>query len=153
MKNIITSITSIAALALLSTSALAGDLVNVSGASKAAVSGYDTVAFFTDSKPVSGSPFIAAEYQGATYFFATEEHKKLFTANPDKYAPQTGGFCTYGVGLGKLFPVDISTWQVRDGKLYLNLNQDILKKFNEDFAGNVAKANKNWPVLVRTHGN
>ena len=85
---------SIAAIALLSASAFAGDLVNVSGASKAAVSGYDTVAFFTDSKPVNGSPFIAADYEGATYYFATEEHKKLFTENPAKYAPQCGGFCT-----------------------------------------------------------
>lgn len=146
MKNILKSL---AAVALLSVSVLAGDLVNVSGASKAAVSGYDPVAFFTDAKPVNGSPFISAEHQGATYFFATEEHKKLFTENPDKYVPQCGGFCAFGVGLGKLFPVDISTWQVREGKLYLNLNSDILKKFNADFEGNVAKANKNWPDLVK----
>jgi len=149
MKNILKSI---AAILLLATSAFAGNLVNVSGASKAAVSGYDTVAFFTDSKPVNGSPFISAEYQGATYFFANEEHKALFTANPEKYAPQCGGFCAYGVGLGKLFPVDINTWQVRDGKLYLNLNSDILKKFNSDFEGNVAKADKNWPELVKKNG-
>jgi YHS domain-containing protein len=146
MKNLIKSI---AAVALLSVSAYAGDLVNVSGASKAAVSGYDTVAFFTDAKPVNGSPFISAEYQGATYFFASEEHKALFTAHPEKYVPQCGGFCAYGVGLGKLFPVDINTWQVRNGKLYLNLNPAILEKFNADFDGNVAKADKNWPELVK----
>ena len=143
-----TLIKSIAALVLLSAAALAGDLVNVSGASKAALSGFDPVAFFTDSKPVNGSPFIAAEHQGATYFFVSEEHKKLFTNNPDKYAPQFGGFCAFGVALDKLFPVDISTWQIRDGKLYLNLNADILKKFNENFNGNIAKADKNWPGLV-----
>ncbi len=149
MKHILKSI---AALLLLSATALAGNLVNVSGASKAAVSGYDTVAFFTDSKPVNGSPFISAEHKGATYFFATEDHKKLFVANPEKYAPQFGGFCAFGVAIDKLFPVDISTWQVRDGKLYLNLNPDILKKFNEDLAGNVAKADKNWPGLVKQNG-
>ena len=149
MKNIIRSI---AAVALLSVSAYAGDLVNVSGASQVAVSGYDTVAFFTDAKPENGSPFISTEYQSATYFFASEEHKALFTATPEKYAPQCGGFCAYGVGLGKLFPVDINTWQVRNGKLYLNLNSAILKKFNADFDGNVAKADKNWPDLVKKHG-
>ena len=149
MKNIIKSI---AAVALLSVTAHAGDLVNVSGASKAAVSGYDAVAFFTDAKAVNGSPFITADYQGAKYYFATEEHKALFTASPDKYAPQCGGFCAYGVGLGKLFPVEITTWQVRNAKLYLNLNADILKKFNADFDGNVAKANKNWPDLVKKNG-
>lgn len=146
MKTILKSI---AAISLLTASSFAADLVNVSGASKAAVNGYDTVAFFTDSKPVNGSPFISAEYKGATYFFATEDHKKLFTANPAKYAPQFGGYCAFGVAIDKLFPVDISTWQVRDGKLYLNLNPDILKKFNEDAAGNVAKADKNWPGLVK----
>jgi len=76
MKSIITST---AALLLLSVAAFAGDLVNISGASKAAVNGYDTVAFFTDAKPVNGSPFISAEHKGATYFFANEDHKKLFT--------------------------------------------------------------------------
>ncbi len=149
MKTIIQSI---AALVLLSSSVFAGDLVNVSGASNAALSGFDPVAFHTDAKPVNGSPFISAEHQGATYFFASEEHKKLFTATPAKYAPQFGGFCAFGVALDKLFPVDISTWQVRDGRLYLNLNPDILKKFNADFPGNVATANKNWPGLVNKNG-
>ena len=149
MKNVIKSI---AATVLLSSSVLAGELVNISGASKIAVSGYDPVAFFTDSKPVNGSPFVAATHQGATYFFASDEHKKLFTENPDKYTPQFGGFCAYGVGLDKLFPEDITTWQVRNGKLYLNLNGDILKKFNADFESNVAKADKNWPGLLKKHG-
>ena len=136
----------------LSGTALAGDLVNVSGESHIAVSGYDTVAFFTDSKPVNGSPFITADYKGATYFFATEEHKKMFADNPEKYVPQYGGYCAYGVGLNKLFPVDISTWQVRNEKLYLNLNHSVLKKFNADFPGNVAKADKHWPGLVDKYG-
>lgn len=149
MKNILKSL---AAIVLLSTPAFAGELVNVSGASKAAVSGYDTVAFFTDSKPVNGSPFVSAEFQGATYFFATEEHKDLFTKHPEKYAPQFGGFCAFGVSINKLFPVDINTWQIREGKLYLNLNPDILKKFNADLEGNIARADKNWPGLVKKHG-
>jgi len=146
MKTLLRSIT---ALALLSVSSFAADLVNVSGASKVALSGYDPVAFFTDAKPVNGSPFISAEHQGATYFFASEEHKALFTANPEHYVPQFGGFCAFGVGLDKLFPVDINTWQVRNDKLYLNLNPAILEKFNADFNGNTAKADKNWPGLVK----
>lgn len=149
MKNIIQSA---AAIALLTITAFAGDLVNTSGASKAAVNGFDTVAFFTDSKAVNGSPFITAEHQGAVYYFATEDHKKLFVANPSKYTPQFGGYCAFGVAIDKLLPVDISTWQVRDGKLYLNLNPDILKKFNAEFKDNAAKADKNWPSLVKING-
>jgi YHS domain-containing protein len=153
MKNKMkTLLSGLAAILVLSSAALAGDLVNVSGESRVAVSGYDPVAFFTDSKPVNGSPFITADYKGATYFFATEEHKTLFTGSPEKYVPQYGGFCAYGVSVDKLFPIDISTWQIRDGKLYLNLNKSVLKKFNADFSENVAKAEKNWPDLVATHG-
>jgi len=139
-------------LSLLSTPLLAGDLVNVAGASRIAVGGYDPVAFFTDGKPVPGVPSISATYQGAIYLFASEEHKRLFTQNTEKYAPQYGGFCAYGVSRNALAPVDISTWQARDGKLYLNLNQDIVKKFNADFKGNVSKADENWPGLVMKNG-
>jgi len=149
LKNIIAIAVSTLVLAI---SAQAAELVNTAGASGIAVSGYDTVAFFTDKKPVNGDPSFSAKYQGATYIFASKEHKALFEANPEKYAPQCGGFCAYGVSVNALFPVDINTWQVRDGKLYLNLNKAILKKFNADFEGNVAKADKNWPSLVEKNG-
>jgi YHS domain-containing protein len=149
IKNLLAiTLTSLA----LAVSAAAADLVNVSGASNIAVAGYDTVAFFTDHKPVNGDPGITATYQGATYIFASKEHKALFEAAPEKYAPQCGGFCAYGVSVGALFPVDISTWQIRNGKLYLNLNKTILKKFNNDFDANAAKAEKNWPALVEKSG-
>lgn len=149
MKSITTTL---AGLLLLSMPAFSADLVNVSGASRIAISGYDPVAFFTDSRPVNGSPAISSTYRGAVYFFATEEHKALFEKSPENYAPQYGGFCAYGVAVDALFPVDISTWQVRNGKLYLNLNAEILKKFNSDFGGNVATADKNWPGLVAKNG-
>jgi YHS domain-containing protein len=137
------------ALMLLSSSAFAVDLVNVAGASHIAISGYDPVAFFTDGKPAYGSPFISAMHRGATYLFASEEHRKMFTSDPDRYVPQYGGFCAYGVAHGGLFPVDISTWQVRNDKLYLNFSPDVAKKFNSDFNANVAKAEKYWPGLVQ----
>ena len=131
----------------------AKELVNTAGASGIAVGGFDTVAFFTDKKPVNGDPGISSVYQSATYIFASKEHKDLFDASPEKYLPQCGGFCAFGVSVNALFPVDIvNTWQVRDGKLYFNLNKSILKSFNKDFEGNVAKADKNWPELVQKHG-
>lgn len=148
MKHILTTF---AAMLLLAFTAAAGELVNTSGASGIALSGYDPVAFFTDSKPVHGDPGITAKYQGATYLFASKEHRKMFESDPAKYAPQTGGFCTYGVSVGALFPVDINTWQIHDGKLYLNLNPQILEAFNKDIEKNIAKAGKNWPGLVKKH--
>ena len=132
----------------MSTVTITKELVNVAGASKVALSGYDPVAFFTDSKPTNGNFKITATHRGATYFFANKEHKRLFAKDPDKYAPQNGGFCSFGVSVGALFPVDINTWQVYDEKLYLNLNPDILQMFKKDMDGNIAKATQNWPDLV-----
>ena len=145
MKRLLAPIIGLLALASV---AQAGELVNVSGASEIALNGYDTVAFFTDSKPTHGDPSISSKYQGAKYLFSSKDNKKLFEANPSKYAPQNGGFCTYGVSVGALFPVDINTWQVRNNKLYLNLNPAILEVFNKDFDKNVSKAEKKWPKLV-----
>jgi YHS domain-containing protein len=141
---------SLAAVALFSAGARADDLVNVAGASTVALGGYDPVAFFTDAKAINGSPSFASQYQGATYFFASEAHQRLFVAKPEHYAPQFGGFCAFGAAIGKVLPVDISTWQVRNDKLYLNLNPEILKGFNADFDANVSKAEKNWPELVKS---
>ena len=136
----------------LSIPALAADLVNVSHADKLALEGYDPVAFFTDSKAVKGSPQITAKHRGAVYRFATAEHRELFEQNPDNFVPQYGGFCAYGISVDALFPVDITTWQVRDGKLYLNKDHKVLGMFNADFDGNVTKADKNWPGLVKKEG-
>lgn len=124
------------------------DLVNTSGKSGVAISGYDPVAFFTQKQPVHGDFQVTSKHRGATYFFANRKHKELFDANPNQYVPQCGGFCAFGVSVGALFPVDINTWQVRDSKLYLNLNPQILKMFNKGIDANIAKANKNWPGLV-----
>jgi YHS domain-containing protein len=145
MKIITTIITSL----VLAATAFAGNLVNVSGASNIAVNGYDTVAFFTEEKPVHGSPSITAEHQGATYLFSSEENKAKFEKSPEKYAPQFGGFCAYGASVGALFPIDIDTFQIIDGKLYLNLNPEIVKVFNKDQADNLAKAKKAWPELEK----
>ena len=149
MKNFLHSMATIAAVAVFATPVFAGELVNVAGASGIAVDGYDPVAFFTEKKPTNGDPSISTTYKGAKYFFVSKAHKAEFEADPDKYVPQFGGYCAYGVAVGALFPVDINTWQVRNGKLYLNLNPEILKLFNKDFEGFVVKAEKNWPELVK----
>ncbi len=153
MKRFLGYVATIAVAALIATTAVAGEVVNVAGASGIAVGGYDPVAFFTDGKPTPGDPGVTSTYKGAIYLFASKAHKTQFEANPEKYVPQFGGFCAYGAALGALFPVDINTWQVRNGKLYLNLNPAISAEFNKDPAGFIAKAEKNWPGLVKKYGN
>jgi len=128
-----------------------GNLVNVSGASNIGLDGFDPVSFFTGDTPRNGSPMIRAEHAGATYLFATEANRDAFAANPERYAPQYGGYCAFGVSINILLPVDITTAQVRNGRLYLNVNSEILNKFNADFEGSVERANSNWPGLFDEH--
>lgn len=128
-----------------------GNLVNVSGASGIGLDGFDPVSFFEGRSPVNGSPMIRAEHAGATYLFASERSRTKFLADPDRFAPQYGGFCSYGVSINILLPVDITTAQVRNDKLYLNVNADILEKFNADFDGSVSRAEANWPGLFDEH--
>jgi YHS domain-containing protein len=148
MNKLAYLVASIAVLGVFTTSVFARDIVNVSGASGVALDGYDPVAFFLDKKPMNGDPDISATHNGAKYFFASKEHKTAFETDPQKYVPQFGGYCAFGVAVGALFPVDINTWQIKDGKLYLNLNPAVLNLFNKDPGGYIAKAEKNWPDLV-----
>lgn len=112
--------------------------------------GYDVVSYFTDGTPMAGSPEFTHEYGGVKWQFVSKEHRDLFAANPKKYAPRYGGFCSWGVSQGKLFDVDpVNGWTIRDGKLYLNFNADINSTFSKDAATFIAKADKNWPSLDR----
>ena len=117
-----------------------------------AIEGYDPVAYFTDGKPVAGSASHTSLYGGAIYQFASAEHKQLFDAAPAKYAPQYGGYCGYAASIDRLSPIDPAFWQIVDGRLILQHNQKAFDLFNGDLAGNVAKADRNWPGLVAKNG-
>jgi YHS domain-containing protein len=112
--------------------------------------GYDVVAYFTQGKPVQGSAEHEAVHGGVTWRFANKNHLKMFEANPEKYAPQYGGFCSWGAANGKLFDVDpVKGWTIVDGKLYLNFNADLNKTFTKEAAKLIPNADKNWESLNR----
>jgi YHS domain-containing protein len=117
-----------------------------------AIQGYDPVAFFTDGKPVKGKPELGYHYKGATYYFATKEHRDAFKSDPSKYEPEFGGYCAYGVSRSKLVQIDVDAFQIVDGKLLLQYSKGVRDDFNKDKQGNLAKANANWPGLVEKKG-
>jgi YHS domain-containing protein len=116
-----------------------------------ALQGYDPVAFFTDGKPVKGVPAHTSTVDGATYRFASAEHKASFEKEAAKYAPQFGGYCAYGVSKGKLVEVDVDAFQIVDGRLLLQYSKGIREKFNKDTQGNLALADTKWPELVKAN--
>ncbi|GKS59562.1 hypothetical protein YTPLAS18_30890 [Nitrospira sp.] len=128
------------AASLSATYAFAGDVQH----STPGISGYDPVSYFTDGKPMRGSGYHVTEHDGVTYAFTNEKHRKLFAENPLKYLPAYGGFCAYGVAVGKKFVADPEVWKVVDGKLYLNLDKGIQEKWEKDVPGHITKADVNW---------
>lgn len=113
-----------------------------------ALSGYDTVAYFTDGKPVKGDPKFSYKYEGATWRFASAAHLEAFKADPTKYAPQYGGYCAYAVAKNSTASSDPQAWRIVDGKLFLNYDKDIQKKWEAKQAEFISSANKNWPSIV-----
>lgn len=115
----------------------------------AVIKGYDPVAYFTEGRPVKGSQQYAHQYDGRTFWFASEEHRRLFAANPEKYAPQYGGYCAWAVSQGTTADIDPSAWHIRDGRLFLNYNHDIQARWSKDIPGHIRQADANWPQLNR----
>ncbi|HEX4953180.1 MAG TPA: YHS domain-containing (seleno)protein [Thermoanaerobaculia bacterium] len=128
--------------------ARATDPVNKSTFGGLALDGYDAVAYFTDGKPVEGISKFEHTWQGAKWRFANEVHRDLFAANPEKYAPQYGGYCAWAVSQGYTADADPKAWKIVDGKLYLNYNAKVQKDWEKDVPGNIAKADANWPEVL-----
>jgi YHS domain-containing protein len=109
---------------------------------------YDAVAYFTSGKPVEGSKAFEYKYKGVTWRFASADNLAAFKADPTKYAPQYGGYCAWAVSQGYTAKGDPKAWKIVNGKLYLNYNLDIQKKWEQDVPGLVAKGDSNWPKVL-----
>lgn len=114
-----------------------------------AIKGYDPVAYFTDGKAVKGDPDHSFEWNGAEWRFASAAHRDLFKADPVKYAPQYGGYCAWAVSRGYTAGIDPDAWKIVNGRLYLNYSLKVQKQWAEDIPGNIAKAEENWPKILK----
>ncbi len=121
-----------------------------------AVSGYDVVAYRTlpqspvgtpQPEAVPGRADITAEYNGATFAFATEANRDAFRADPARYVPQYDGHCAYGVSKGGKVPGNPNLWRIVDDKLYLNITENVVGFWEEDIPGNLDLAEGNWPGI------
>jgi YHS domain-containing protein len=120
----------------------------ISGADKGpAIGGYDAVAYFTDGKPTKGSADYTAEWQGASWQFASAEHRDLFIDAPEKYAPQYGGYCAYAAAHGSIAKGSGERWRIVDDKLYLNNNWIAQKLWQGDVPGNIKNSDEKWPSV------
>ena len=108
------------------------------------ISGYDLVSYHNSKRPLRGNGHFVAVHAGVTYLFANEQNQATFERNPERYLPAYGGYCAFGVSVGKKFVADPEVWRVVDGKLYVNLDERIQDQWLMDVTGRIKTADDNW---------
>ncbi len=116
--------------------------------SNVALSGYDTVGYFTQGRPVKGNVAFKVNYKGAEFQFASAANLAKFKANPAAFAPQYGGYCAWAVSQGYTASGDPTVWKIVGGKLYVNYNREIGDKWAKNIPGFIKAANGNWPKIL-----
>ena len=112
-----------------------------------ALRGYDVTTYGAATKPLAGKAEFSVVEGGATYYFANEANATAFKANPARYLPSYGGFCAYGVSVGKKFDGDPNIFIIVDNRLHLNLNDEIHQAVLADTIGAIAKADQIWSSI------
>ena len=113
-----------------------------------AVQGYDVVAYFDQGKPIKGQDQYSTEWKGAEWYFASAGHLEAFSADPERYAPQYGGYCAWAVAHNSTAVGDPHQWSIVDDRLYLNYNAEFHQKWARRKAELIEKGNENWPGLL-----
>lgn len=114
-----------------------------------ALRGTDVVGYFTEGRVVRGQAQHAAEWGGVRWHFANAENRARFLAEPSAFAPAYGGFCAWAVSQGYTAPTDPAAWRIVDGRLFLNYDQNIQRRWERDIPGFIALGDTNWPRLSR----
>ena len=115
-----------------------------------AIRGYDPVAYFKESTPVMGSKDFSYTWQGVQWNFKDTGNLGLFKANPEKYAPQFGGYCAYGVSENHKSPTEPAAFTIVDDKLYLNYSLKVKEIWVKDTRGRIEKGKTYWASLDQT---
>ncbi|WP_425100225.1 YHS domain-containing (seleno)protein [Tropicibacter sp. S64] len=139
----------------LSSAAFAADEVNVSNGltltgNPLGLHGFDPVSMFRSDAPMIGDAGFTSAHDGVDYYFATAEAQAAFDADPAALLPQFGGFCAFGVYVGKKLDGDVRYADIVDGKLYLFVNQSIFEKYLEDKQTVIDGAFEKWPGIMAT---
>jgi len=112
-----------------------------------ALRGYDPVAYFTLGRPEKGSDNFRFAFDDAIYHFMSAEHRAMFAAEPERYAPQYAGFCAAGLSRGEKHEPDPEAWVIVNGKLYVVALKERIEQFKRDPDAFIGKANANWHWL------
>ncbi|MDU8946755.1 YHS domain-containing (seleno)protein [Ovoidimarina sediminis] len=133
---------------LLARHAAANAIASVYSKNGIAIDGTDPVAYFTESRAVAGDPGITHEWSGVTWRFSSPRNREAFSADPEGFAPQFGGYCAWAVSRGYTAPTAPDAWTIFDGQLFLNYSKRIRRRWERDIPDNVARGRANWPSVL-----
>ena len=125
----------------------AGEKPAVNKTGDTAIKGYDMVAYTTGT-PAKGDPQFGHAWNGATWHFVSAANRDAFAREPERFAPQFGGYCAWAVSRGYTADVDPEAWKIVDGRLYLNYSKSVQRRWEQDIPGNIQKAQANWPGVL-----
>src|SRR6266404_6839346 len=117
---------------------------------KLSISGYDSVAYFTDGKPVQGKSEFEYLWHKLRWRFASGEHRESFAKDPDRYTPQYDGYCAMGAAAGEAAhkdTVDPEAWAIVDGKLYLTHMRQAMEDWQQNPAKYIKPADESWAAV------
>lgn len=112
-----------------------------------AIDGFDPVAYFEDHRAVKGRPSLSYVYRGSTFLFASSAHRDMFVQTPERFAPQFGGYCAYGVAEGVKAAIEGTIWEVVEGRLYLNHDPQVQAKWKANRSVLLREAQAIWPSV------
>lgn len=112
-----------------------------------AIDGFDPVSYFAEGEAARGSEAHTMEWRGETWRFVSDDHLRLFEANPEKYAPQYGGYCAYGLSEGYLADVDPGAWTIVEGRLFLNFDRSVMEDWRRTRERRIPQADQHWSKL------
>ncbi len=115
--------------------------------SKTALKGYDVVFYYQNNQAQKGDSRFSHQFQGVQWNFVNEKNLSTFKSDPTKYIPQYGGWCAYAMADGKKVGVDPRSFDIKNGKLYLNYNKKVQKKWQKKQDQYIPKADKHWEKI------
>jgi len=121
--------------------------VNTGWFNSLALKGYDSVAYFTLNKAIKGSKKFSHKWNGVDWYFSNQSNLEAFKNSPEQYAPQYGGYCAYAMADGKKVSIDPKSFDVKNGKLYLNYSSAVQQKWKKESESYIKKADSEWQKI------
>lgn len=140
IKKLFSLLAVAATFSLTSLPALAGNQLAV------AIGGYDTVSYH-QGEPMMGEARINHFWNGAIWYFSSEENRNAFADDPARFAPAYDGYCSWAASQGYKAPGDPNVWEVVDGVLYVQVHQRAQELWQEDTPAYIIAADENWPRI------